>query len=171
MSNHNAIWSTANDTWIWHSTTINTFTSLTWIMFRITANAVLPSQVFRIVLRVAVWDRRRSAERGRRIVGGRHIHHRADAGVLVRVEPPLEQGAESRLTRVRVHADRRQHCENACDRRPTVPGVHRGPHEVGTDRRCHGACQPLRREYNNYLPLTIHNLFGNYQYWCLYIII
>jgi len=107
--------------------------------------------VFRIVLRVAVRDRRRSAERGGRLVRGRHIHHRADACLLVRVEPPLEQGTESRLTRVRVHADRRQHCENARDRRPTLPGVHRGPHEVGSDRRRHGARQPLRREYNTYL--------------------
>jgi len=54
-----------------------------------------------------VRDRRRSAERGGRLVRGRHIHHRADVGVPVRVEPPLEQGTESRLARVRVHADRR----------------------------------------------------------------
>jgi len=114
-------------------------------------NIFLPSQVFRIVLRVAVRDRRRSSERGGRLVRGCHIHHRADACVPVRVEPPLEQGTESRLTRVRVHADRRQHCENARDRWPTVPGVHRGPHEVGPDRRRHGARQPLRREYNTFL--------------------
>jgi len=90
--------------------------------------------VFRIVLRVAVRDRRRSAKRGSRLVRGCHIHHRADSRVPVRVEPSLEQGAESRITRVRVHADRRQYRENTSDRRPTVPGVHRGPNEVGSDR-------------------------------------
>lgn len=103
--------------------------------------------MFGIVLRVAVRDRRRSAERGGRLVRGRHIHHRADVGVPVRLEPPMEQGTESRFARVRVHADRRQHRENASDRRSAVPGVHRGPHEVGTDRRRHGARQPLCREY------------------------
>lgn len=105
--------------------------------------------MFRIVLRGAVRDRRRSAERRGRLVGGGHLDHRADAGVPVRVEPPVEQGAESRLAGVRVHADGRQHGENARDRRPAVPGVHRGSHAVGSDRRRHGARQPLRRE----LPL------------------
>lgn len=105
--------------------------------------------MFRIVLRGAVRDRRRSVERGGRLVRGRHLHNRADARVPVRVEPPVEQGAEGRLARVRVHADRRQHREDARDRRPAVPGVHRGPHAVGSDRRRHGARQPLRREYTD----------------------
>lgn len=121
---------------------------------------VVCSQVFRVVLRSAMRDRRRSAERCCRLFGGRHLHHRADARVPVRVEPPVEQGAEGRLARVRVHADGRQHRENARDRWPAVPGVHRGPHAVGSDRRRHGACQSLRREYtgtrnNHYLSTHV----------------
>lgn len=140
-----------------------------------TANVILPSQVFRIVLRVTVRDRRRSAERGGRLVCGCHIHHRADARVPVRVESPLEQGTESRFTRIRVHADRRQYCENTRDRRPTVPGVHRGPHEVGPDRRRHGPRQPLRREYNTYLYphylLVIANIGVRLSYGIIIIIV
>lgn len=102
--------------------------------------------MFRIVLRGSVRDRRRSSERGRRLVRGGHIHNRADVGVPVRVEPPVEQGAESRVARVRVHAHGRQHRENARDRRPALPGVHRGSHAVGSDCGRHGAREPLRSE-------------------------
>lgn len=63
------------------------------------------SQVFRIVLRCAVRDRRRSTERGGRIVRGGHLDNRTDSRVLVCVEPPVEQGTEGRVTRIWIHAN------------------------------------------------------------------
>jgi len=120
------------------------------------------SQVFRIVLRGAVRDRRRSAERGGGLVRGGHLHNRVDAGVPVRVEPTVEQGAKNRVSGVRLHADGRQHGENARDRWPAVPGVHRGPHAVGSDRRRHGARQPLRREcrFRAYARTVVYSAGG-----------
>lgn len=103
--------------------------------------------MFRIVLRGAVRDRRRSAERGGGLVSSGHLHNRVDARVPVRMEPTVEQGAESRFSRFRLHADGRQYGENASDRWPALPGVHRGPHAMGSDCRRYGARQPLRCEY------------------------
>jgi len=107
-------------------------------------------------------DRRRSAERGGRLVRGGNIYNRTDASVPVRVEPTVEQGAKSRFSRVRLHADGWQYGENARDRWPAVPSVHRGPHAVGSDCRRHGARKPLCREYT-YVLIYVANSLGGYS--------